>query len=79
MPLLDAAVTLLRERAEHRTEVTPKLAEQNLPAALRYENDVVLALPFRMTEALVIIHRGLPFVQLGGSRRGDSHGLPPEM
>ena len=60
MPLLDRAFLLLRKLSEDRTEVLAQLAEKFLAPKLRDEDDVVLALPFRVTETLVLIHRDSP-------------------
>ena len=56
MPLLDAALLLLRKRSEDRTEVAAHPSVEYLASAFRNEHDVVLALPLRVTEALIIIH-----------------------
>ena len=61
--LLDAAFLLLRKRLEDRTEVAAQLPVQDLAPALRDEHDVVLALPLRVVEALVLFHEELPFAK----------------
>src|SRR5271166_3583913 len=49
-----------------------QLAVKNLAPKLRNENDVVFALPFRVTSALKLVHRDLTLRVLGGSHREKS-------
>ena len=49
MPFLNPALSLFRKIAEHPAQMSAQLAVQNLPTKLRNENDVVFALPFRVT------------------------------
>src|SRR6266545_6906431 len=68
--LLHAALLLLGERTKDRTEVAAQRSVQDLAPTFRQENDVKLALPFRVAETLVIVHRRTPFREaLSGSRR----------
>jgi hypothetical protein len=48
MPFLDLRFLLRRELAEHLTQVLAKLQIQRLPPALRDEDDVVFAVPYRV-------------------------------
>lgn len=56
MPLLDPALFLPRQFAEHRPDFFSQFSEERLSAALRNEYDVILTFPFGMTLTLVIIH-----------------------
>src|SRR5262249_49676207 len=56
VPLLDPAFLLLRKRPEDLAQMATQLAVEHLPPALRDEHDVVLALPFRMVETVVLVH-----------------------
>src|SRR5271166_2876459 len=49
MPLLDPALSVFRQLAEHLAQMLAQLAVQNFASKLRNENDVVFALPFRVT------------------------------
>ena len=60
MPLLDAALLLLRKLSEHGTKVASQGPVERLPAALGDENHVVLAFPLRVAEALIVV-QGTPF------------------
>ena len=59
--LKDAALTAFGKGAENRTKIATKLTEQRFPTKLRDEDHVVLALPFCVIQALVLIHPGCPF------------------
>jgi hypothetical protein len=48
MPFFDPALLLLGKLPEHLAQMLPKTAVQDLPAALRYKYNVVLALPLRV-------------------------------
>jgi hypothetical protein len=48
MPLFNPALSLLGQLLEHFAQMLPKALVQHLPVALRDENNVVLALPFRV-------------------------------
>ena len=49
MPLLDPALSLLRQATEHFPQVPPYLPEYALLSVLRNENDMILTLPLRVT------------------------------
>jgi len=49
MSLFDPALSVFRKLAEHLPQVFAQLAVQALAPKLRNENDVVFALPFRVT------------------------------
>jgi hypothetical protein len=48
MPLFNPALSLLGQLLEHFAQMLPKALVQHLPAALRDENNVVFALPYRV-------------------------------
>ena len=48
MAFLNAALFLRRQCPKHLSEMLPQFPVQHLPSELRYEYDVVFALPFRM-------------------------------
>jgi hypothetical protein len=49
MPLLDPALSMFRKLAEHLPQMLAQLAVQNFAPKLRNEDDVVFALPLRVT------------------------------
>src|SRR5262249_17184817 len=67
VPFLDTTLLLLRKRPEDRAEFPLDRAVDRAATTLRDEHDVILAIPLRMTEALVLLH-GDPLRALGGSR-----------
>jgi hypothetical protein len=48
MPFLNAAFFLLGQLSEHLAQVPAQVSVQHFAPALRYENNVVLALPLRV-------------------------------
>ena len=48
MPFLDLALLLASNLTKHFHEVSPQAAVQTLLPVLRYEHDMVLALPLRV-------------------------------
>jgi hypothetical protein len=53
MPFENLAFLLPRQRVEDRTQLLTGLAEDDLPPPLGHEYHVILAVPFRMGQALV--------------------------
>jgi hypothetical protein len=49
MTLFDPAFLLFSQPMEHFPKIAPDLTEDHLPPALRDEDDVVFALPLRVT------------------------------
>jgi hypothetical protein len=48
MTFLDPALFLIGQFTEHLSQMVAPALVQNLPASLRDENNVILALPFRV-------------------------------
>ena len=54
VPFLDLAFLALRELAEYTAQVPSDLPKQQLLAVLRREHDMVLALPCRVVQVIVV-------------------------
>jgi hypothetical protein len=55
MSFFDLAFLALGKLAEYSAQVPPDLAEQRLLAVLRREHDMVLALPCRVVQVIMIL------------------------
>jgi hypothetical protein len=53
MSLNNLALLLPSQRVENRTQLSADLAEDDLPPSFGHEHNVVLAVPFRMGQALI--------------------------
>src|SRR5258707_4789692 len=78
VPFLNSAFPLLRKRSKYRPEVPSKFSLEHLSSALLVKDNMVLAIPPRVAEALVVVHTAAPLrVALVGSRRGVCLGATP--
>ena len=68
MPLLDRAFLLACELSKYLSEMLAQLPIQRTAPTFGYENDVIFALPRRMTQTFKLVHRDSSFRVLGGSR-----------
>src|SRR6266705_2375116 len=72
MPLLDATLLLLRQRAEDLPKMPPQLMGERFPTILWDKGHMILAVPLGMTESFAVWHDKLP---LGGTLSGSPKGV----
>src|SRR4030095_7677659 len=71
MPLFDAILLLLRQRAEDLPKMPPQLMVERFPTILRDKDHMILAVPCGMAESLDVWHDRLPPSEtLSGSLEG---------
>src|SRR3954451_16507349 len=57
MPLHQLDPSLTAQLSQDHPDLTPKPSVEDLPAVLRYDHDVVLAVPPHMGQVLPLVHR----------------------
>ena len=72
MPLFDATLLLLRQRAEDLPKMPSQLMVERFPTILRDKDHMMLAVPLGMTESFAVWHDKLP---LGGTLSGAPKGV----
>src|ERR1700728_585150 len=77
--LLHPALLLASQLPEHLAKVYPQLTVQGPSSALRDEHHVVFALPRRVAQTLIPVHRVSSFRALGGSRWKSLRWTLPKM
>ena len=77
VPLLDPAALLLGQPVKHPAKFPPHDAKKRLPTVLRDKYNVVFALPFCVTQTLVVLHGSCgSLCALDGSQPHSHGGLP---